>query len=107
MSLSGTPASGDNYGLRTEESQLPRSHLEGNDALTGTVDSDDIGGVVLVITFDGRVLQRRLKQGVEEMKPGLVRRIPGTLYFHAAERTHSHVAVCLAAPGAAPMFDSG
>ena len=86
---------------------LPIANFQGGESLTAPVLDQQVGGVVLVEALDAGILQRSLKQGVQDVEPRLVGGEPGTLDLHAAERAHGDGTIRLAAPRTAPMFQLG
>ena len=65
--------------------------------------NQQLGDEPLVVADHVVVLQRRLEQRVQHVEAGLVGGKPGPLDLHAAEGPHRHLAIRLAAPGAAPV----
>ncbi len=91
--------------LRLDQPESAGSNLDGQHALATTVLDDQLAAKVFVETLDRWILDRRLKQGMQHVKTGLVGREPGPLDLHTAERAYVHMAVVLAAPWASPMLE--
>src|SRR5215472_14550490 len=75
-------------------------------AINRTVVDQEARSETLVITGDGRVLERGLEQRMQHMEAGLVCGKPRAHLLHAAERAHGNASVGLATPRASPMLKS-
>lgn len=75
-------------------------------ALYCAVINQQVGNKVLVEAPDGGILDRGLKQGMQDMETCLVGSKPGALGFHTAECTHINTAVSLAAPWATLVLET-
>src|SRR3990172_9593855 len=64
----------------------------------------EAGDKTPLISFESVIFQRGLKEGMEEVKTGLVCRMEGALLAHSAEPAHCNVSIRLPVPGTAPPF---
>jgi hypothetical protein len=88
-----------------ELAEFAAAHFECGDALAAAIIDQQVEGVVLVVAFDRRELQRGLEQRVQDMEARLVGGEPGALLLHATEGSHRDRTVGLAIPGAAPVLE--
>src|SRR5258706_5320257 len=86
------------YGFRGDRLNLSCGEFDGNHALNAAIVDQQSGDKELVISGDCVVLERGLKQGVEQMKAGPVGGKPCSGFLHSAKRTNGDVPVRLAAP---------
>src|SRR5437867_1971851 len=103
--LSTSPGAEDHC-LGQDGVNLPGRQFDGHHSLTATLIDKECGDKPFVVSRDGRILERRLKQRVQHMKPGLIGGEPGAYDLHPAEGADRDVAVGLTAPWAAPVFET-
>jgi hypothetical protein len=65
---------------------FPAADFQRGQALTAPVIDQQISGVILIEALDAGILERGLKQGVQDVETGFVGGEPGALDLHAAER---------------------
>src|SRR5262249_57921294 len=80
--------------------------FNGNYTLHGAIVDQQPGDQELVVAGYGTVSERCLKQGVQQVKAGLVSREPRSCFLHPAEGANSNVPIRLATPGTAPMLQT-
>ena len=78
--------------------------VEADHALNPPIFDQQVETEMLVETFDRRVLDGGLEQGVQHVEAGLVGGKPGPRNLHPTEGANVHLAIGLAAPRATPVF---
>jgi hypothetical protein len=90
---------------RGDRHHLPGAQLAHRRALAAAVMDQKLQREPLVVAREVGMLERRLKQRVQQVEAGLIGGEPGPLAIHAAERPHRHGAVGRAAPGTTPVLE--
>ncbi len=97
-------AGGDDDRFGFDQRELAGAYLDDHHTLHAPVRAHQIDAEIFIEAPDRRIFDRGLEQGVQHVEAGLVGSEPGALDLHAAEGAHVHMAVGLAAPGAAPVL---
>src|SRR5262249_6966310 len=102
-----TPAAAgtDDDRFRRNGLNLSGGHLQRHDSLNAAVVDQKFGYKVFVVASDGGVLERGLKKRMEHVEAGLVSGKPRPRLFHSPEGPNGNLAILLAAPWTAPMFE--
>ena len=87
-----------------DQREFARGNINHHCTLRASILNQQLDTKMFVKTFDRRVFDRGLKQGMQHVKTGFVGCEPGALYFHAAKRADINVPVGFAAPRTPPMF---
>src|SRR3990170_3814793 len=94
----------EDYGLGSEDMKGPLPYIKGQDSPDLSIIYKESGDKPLVISFQIVIFQRGLKEGVEEVKAGLVCGMERALLAHSAAPAHGDVPVFLTVPGTTPPF---
>src|SRR5207247_2845219 len=101
-----TASGAQDNGLGGDRLNLSRSELDGDHALNPAIVGQEPGDEVLIVAGYGRVLERGLKQCVEQVEAGFVGGKQRACFFHPAERPDRDAPIRFAAPGTAPMLQA-
>ena len=98
-------AGGNNHALGLHRARYAVLQVVTQHALQPAVVHQQIQREMFVQTLNIRVLQRGLKQRVQHVEAGFIRRKPGARNLHAAETAHIGAPVGQPRPRAAPMLE--
>ena len=99
-------ACADNHRFRSNRLNAAGHQFDRNYALHAAIVDEQLGDEPLVVAMNLVVLERGLKEGVQNVEAGLISGEPGALLLHSAKGAYRDVAVGLAAPGASPVLKS-